>query len=274
MFIWNSRPVVEELFFGDEATAIDIWGRPVEFQVVDLPDGGKAQRIQIGKWPIIIQDVDSSIIRWRQEFQVLVNHLNSHLSTENSLPIQLQNTFSKRAKGTLVLRSPGLLKGGERPTDIDLETGHTRKLTIPMEFRSDASAGMHQLEFQFQLRADKDYFFSLHRKLPLGHPDIDLRWDLTRVSDEIVEAKVELTNKTNSSVDFDCTVFPFNQPYLRIALTGCSPGTTTKVQNLPIPKSPVDKRSPIWIRCTQIRSPLTLNYRVEEQQGVASRAQN
>jgi hypothetical protein len=265
MIIWSSRPVVEELFFSDDVSASDIWGRPVEVQQVTLKNGGSAQRIQVGKWPVLVEGVDGNIVRWKQEFQLLVDHLNSHLSTENALPIRLQNTLPKRAKGNLLLSSPSLLKTGERRIALDIEAGRIENFSIPLDFRSDASAGLHTLEFQFQIKADKEYFFSESRDLMLGHKDIQFRWDLIRLNDEFVEARVELTNKTTQNIDFDCTLFPPNQPYLRISLPNNSPGTNASMYRLRIPKSAEGKNGPIWIRCEQIRSPLTLNYLVQEQ---------
>jgi hypothetical protein len=265
MILWNSRPVVEELFFSNEISASDIWGRPVKVEQVSLKNGGKTQRIPVGKWPVLVEGVDGNVVRWRQEFQLLVDHLNSHLSNENDLPIRLQNTLPKRAKGSLLLSSPSLLKAGQRRIALDIEAGRMENISIPLEFRSDASAGLHTLEFQFQIKADKDYLFSESRNLMLGHKDIQFRWDLLRLDDEFVEARVELTNKTTQNIDFDCTLFPPNQPYIRVSLTNNSPGTNAALYRWRIPKSVEGKNGPIWIRCEQIRSPLTLNYLVQEQ---------
>lgn len=266
MILWNSRDVVEQIFFGDDIKASDIWGRPIQVQQVVTDNGGTVQQIAVGKWPIFIDGVDSNVVRWRQEFKLLTDHLNSHLSSENILPLQVLNTLPKRAKGTLVLSCPSLLRNGQQQTILDIEVGNSVQIDMPIEFRSDASAGTHQLEIQFQLKADKDYFFTIQRDLKLGHPAIEFRWELIRMTDDTVEARVELDNMTTEPVDFDCCLFPPNHPYIRFDLTNCTPGTTTRIYRLRIPQSLDGQRAPIWIRCEQIRSPLTLNYLVQETQ--------
>ncbi len=264
MVLWNSRPVEEQFYFGESVAAQDVWGRVVPVESIRLPSGGVVQRIPIGNWPVIVYGVDCDVIRWRQEFQLMADHLASHLSSETNLPMRVQNTFSKRAKGSLILRCDSLLKGGKSSQPLDIESGRMEKLSFPLDLRSDASAGTHQIEFQFKLQTDKDYDFSVYRSLNLGHPDIEFRWDLVRLSDEIVEARIELVNKTQQPVDFDCTLFPKDQAYLRIPMFNTAPGTTTVRHRLAIPKSATGKTSPIWIRCEQVRSPLTLNYLVTE----------
>lgn len=264
MVLWNSRPVAEQFYFGENVTAQDVWGRSVPVESIRLPSGSVVQRIPVGTWPVIVHGVDCDVIRWRQEFQLMADHLASHLSSETNLPMRVQNTFNKRAKGSLVLRCDSLLKGGQSTQPLDIEAGRMEKLSFPLDLRSDASAGTHQIEFQFKLQTDKDYDFSVYRSLNLGHPDIEFRWDLVRLSDEIVEARIELINKTQLPVDFDCTLFPKDQAYLRVPMFNTAPGTTTVRHRLAIPRSASGQPSPIWIRCEQVRSPLTLNYLVTE----------
>jgi hypothetical protein len=267
MILWNSRAVVEELYFGANVVAKDIWARPVPVEVVQLTDGSSVQRIAVGKWPIFVYGIESNVIRWRQEFQVLVDHLSSHLSGSVTLPLRLQNTLPTRVSGSLSLSNPQLLKSGAAVKQIELDAGRVEKLTLPLELRSDASAGEHLLEFNFQLKADKDYAFTVRRKIILGDRDIEFQWQLTRLDQETVEARVELVNRTGSAIDFDCTLFPPDQPYLRFTMTKCQVGSTIATHQLRILLKRTSAELPnqqIWIRCQQLRSPLTLNYLVTE----------
>lgn len=265
MILWSSRPVVEQFFFGDKVSAMDVWGREIPVSENATADGCRVQSIPVGKWPVLVYGVDCDLVRWRQEFQLLVDHLTSNLSSDNSLPIRSQNTFSKRAKGSVTLSCDSLLKGGKSIHPIDLEPGRVERLDIPIELRTDASAGSHKIDFQFKLLTDKEYNFSLTRSLNLGHPNIEFQWNLIRLNRDTVEARVELTNKTGQVIDFDCTLFPPGQSYLRIPMFNCSPGTTTLRQRLSIPERDSQAKGSIWIRCEQVRSPLTLNYLVREE---------
>ncbi len=264
MIIWNPSPVEEQFYFGSKVAAIDVWGREIPVTQVKQSSGSPMQSIAIGKWPVLVYGVDCEMIRWRQEFQLLVDHLDSHLSSENALSVRLQNTFSKRAKGNLTLRCDSLLKNGLSVQPIDMEAGRSEKLSIPLDLRSDASAGTHKVEFRFKLLTDREHDFTLTRSLTLGHPDIEFRWDLIRLNPETVEARVELVNKTPKPIDFDCTLFPPGQAYLRIPMSNLSPGTNNLRQRLAIPEKANDGKGQIWIRCEQVRSPLTLNYLVTE----------
>ncbi|MFO0942347.1 MAG: hypothetical protein U0930_16535 [Pirellulales bacterium] len=143
-----------------------------------------------------------------------------------------------------------------------MEAGRAEKLSIPLELRSDASAGTHRIEFRFKLQTDREHDFTLARNLSLGHPDIEFRWELIRLNAESVEARVELLNKTSRSIDFDCTLFPPGQPYLRLPMSNLSPGTNSLRQRLALPEKINEANGQVWIRCEQVRSPLTLNYLV------------
>lgn len=262
MILWNPRPVVEQFYFGEKIAVIDVWGREIPVSQVKQSSGSIVQSIPVGKWPLLIYGVDSDVIKWRQEFQLLVDHLASHLSSENNLALRLQNTFNRRAKGSLTLQCDSLLKGGQSVHPIDIEAGRNEKLSIPLELRSDASAGAHKIEFRFKLQTDREHDFTLTRTLNLGHPDIEFRWELVRLNADSVEARVELINKTSRPIDFDCTLFPPDLPYLRIPMSNLSPGTNSLRQRLAIAENDNESKSQIWIRCEQVRSPLTLNYLV------------
>ncbi|MFO0942348.1 MAG: hypothetical protein U0930_16540 [Pirellulales bacterium] len=81
MVLWNTRPVVEQFYFGEKITVLDVWGREIPVSQINEPSGSTVQSISVGSWPLLIYGVDCDVIRWRQEFQLLVDNLASHLSS-------------------------------------------------------------------------------------------------------------------------------------------------------------------------------------------------
>jgi hypothetical protein len=264
VILWSNEPLVEQLFVGEQIDVRDIWGRSVDFQPVPLASGGMLHRIPVGKWPVIIRNADGNLIRWQQQFELLVDNLPSEISAQGMIPVQIVNTMSLPVEGTVDVISSSLIEGDSFQQDVSSPSGESRRYDLPFNFRPDASTGHHLLEFAFDIQNEQRHRFSIFKDVRLGHPDIELEWTVVRLNDQLVEVQVDLKNGLDSSVSFDCKLFPRNAAYQRFQILDAGTGKTSHVHRVIVPQQSVSEQSPIWVRCEQIGTDLVLNYRVFE----------
>lgn len=260
MVVWNQTETYEQLFLGDQLSAIDIWGREAEVKVISTAERGAEQGITTTEWPLVVTGIDVEVVKFRQKFQMEISSLASTLAGGQKIPFKIENTLSKAAIGKIVLHSDSLLSGGRAELPIQLAIQHEHRRSIPIIARSDASAGVHQLQFDLDFVAGKPYKFSVFREINLGLGEIEFLWDSSRITDDKLELRVELINHTTSSADFDCKLFLPGQPYERLTILNAKPGSTLRQISLPVSASTTGE---IWIRCEQIGTGRILNYRVK-----------
>lgn len=260
MLLWNDIPTTEQLYLGDDVSAIDIWGRevPVE-RLQNMESGASEQSIRVNQWPTIVRGVDIRVVRWRQEFELKVTHLASTLGVVQNLPLVVENSFDSLATGTVTLHSPSLIGKKRTETRFEFASQGKHDQQIPTAVRSDASAGEHPLRFDFDFMVDKPYKFSVYRSIKLGIGDVEFIWNAERIGTDRVELRLELLNHTQKNVNFDCKIFPTGRAYERMNVLDAAPGSTLKQQNI---KAPTNEDGQIWIRCEQIGTGRILNYRV------------
>ncbi|HAC89026.1 MAG TPA: hypothetical protein DCF63_00110, partial [Planctomycetaceae bacterium] len=264
MIAWSQQPVVEEVYLGSGPRAIDVWGREVPIETVQLPSGSQLQRLPIGPWPVILFDVEPEIVRIKREFELLTTQLTSEVSERGKLQFRMLNAFGSDLNGSIAIHSPYLIKNQVASQELQLSAMRTDTIEIPFDFRHDASAGIHALEFAFHLRGKSDKRFSLFRQVRLGHPELQLDSQIDPVNDAVMKIEVELLNSSAQSVSFDCKLFPRGHAYQTFQILDAPVGKSIHSRQLQIPRAAVTTENPLWVRCEQIGTGLVLNYRVSQ----------
>lgn len=262
MLVWNDTPTQENLYLGESVTAVDIWGRAVEIRSQESAISHATEQIlNVDAWPLIVRGVDVQVVRWRQQFQLPRTHLASTLGISQIVPLVIENTFPQTANVSMNLYSPSLLGNKRANSRFELGTQGKHERPLSITVRSDASAGKHQLRFNFDVTADRRYQFSVYRSIALGLGDVEFNWHTVEgSSDQQIELRLELLNHTTSDVSFDCKIFPAGQAYQRLQVMNASPGATQKQI---VVKRPTTADGGIWIRCEQIGTGRILNYRIK-----------
>ncbi|HBE68761.1 MAG TPA: hypothetical protein DDW52_11500 [Planctomycetaceae bacterium] len=272
MVLWSDKPRIEQLYLGEDVSAIDIWGREVNVESTRAAhNGAPEQAIKVTKWPILVRGIDMNVVRWRQRFSVNLTHLASTLGVEQLLPFTMENAFSHTATGELSLYSPLLLGKARAKNRFELRSAGQMQRQLQLAVRNDASAGQHKLRFDFDLAADRSYRFAVYRSIRLGLGDVEFYWDAVKVDDHRVELRLELQNHTAQDVHFDCKIFPVGRAYHRMNIMNASPGVTLKQKMV---LSPTTENGDIRIRCEQIGVGRILNYRIKVADPEESSAKN
>jgi len=260
MVLWNDRPVVEQLYLGEDLRAVDVWGRQVAIEQVMSNTGQPEHRLSVNQWPLIVHGVNVPVAKWRMRFQLKNRSLPSLVSQRTELPIDIENSLAQSASGSVTLHAPSLLQSQALPLQFQMGPGEQASYKLPVPVRTDASAGSHPLRFDFQVTGDRDYRFSVYDALTFGAGDVELHWEVLDVSPQRLGLRVELFNQTESRINFDCKVFPPNQPYRRFQITDIPPGNS--VREIALPFADLQADAMLWIRSEQLGSGLILNHRL------------
>ncbi len=259
MIAWHREGAQEQLYLGNELRGKDIWGRPVPIESLTVR-GGQQQRIAVSPWPTIISGIDVDIVRWRQNFELLTAHIDSRIGVPPVLRLKATSPFQDVVTGTLTVESDTLLSGAKTTLPFQIAPGQQATWELPLPLKSDASAGSHRLQFDFEIQGRQLYRFRLYRNVRLGSGDVELRFHPFRENAQSVLLRVEANNRTDHPMSFDCRVFSPGLPYQRFQLMNLPPGTHERKIRLLIPDAgqPVER----WLRCEQIGTTRVLNYRV------------
>ncbi len=261
MILWNETENTERLYLGDQVDAVDLWGRAVPVIQHQLVSGAVEQSVEVGPWPIIVRGVNLEIARFRMQFNLGTASLQSLAGRGQSVPITLGNPFGKVIRGTMALTAPTLIEKGHSMIPIQISPDRQLEKEYPLELRSDVSAGKHEVRFDFQIDADRTEHFSTYHELTVGFDDIDFQWQLQKLSDTAVLLRLAATNKANAETTFQCKLFPPPYPYQHFQLDKLPPGNSSRELLLQLPK--VEDGAEYWIRCEEVGTRRTLNYRVK-----------
>ncbi len=261
MVIWNDNVKQEQLYLGTDVDAVDLWGRSVPVEPARSPRSGVEQRVAVGPWPIIVRGIDLPIARFRMQFELGTATLQSLVGSGQMVPIKVGNPFGKVVRGTVDLIAPTLLEKEFASLSLQVTPERVLEKDFPLALRSDVSAGKHAVRFDFQLEADKAERFSTYHELTVGFDDIDFQWQLQKVSATSVLLRLTATNRGSLETTFHCKFFPPPYPYQHFQADRLMPGTNTREYLIQLPS--VDENAEFWIRCEELETRRTLNYRVK-----------
>ncbi len=260
MLMWSEVPQAEQLYLGENITAIDMWGRSVPIELNRSIRGHQEQKIGVGPWPIIVRGIDLRVAKFRMQFQLKSSNVLGVVGRGQSLPLELTNTFGQSVQGKLDLVAPTLLQNGIASMPLILSDNQTVENKLPLQVRADASAGKHNVRFEFEVNSDRDYFFSSYRVITLGFEDIEMVWQAEKASEQLLLLRVEIINRGNKETTFNCKFFPPPFPYQHFEIDKLPVGTTSREFTMPLPT--IDDNTEYWIRCEELGTRRLLNYRV------------
>jgi hypothetical protein len=261
MVVWSDKEQTEQLYLGEPIEAVDLWGRPVPIEEVTSAHNQREQKIHVGPWPILVRGINSSIAKFRMQFELGNTSLQSLVGRDQLIPLKVANSFAEAIRGRIDLNAPTLLQNGVTSLPISLGPDRTLDTKLPVQIRSDASAGKHIVRFDFQIDAKQQYNFSTYHELSLGFDDIDLQWSVQKESNKRLMLRLEANNRGTRPTTFDCKLFPSPFPYQSFLADELPIGTTNRDFMVFIPE--VRDDAEYWIRCEEIGTRRTLNYRVK-----------
>ncbi len=205
MAIWNDKPTVEAMYFGEDLRQTDLWGRETALRM-EIEGGQHLHRIHAGSLPTFITGLNPHVARFKMDADFASSDLESVFNREQIIHLRLKNHFPQGVSGDVKLKAPLGWKVESEGARFRLGPGEEFRLPIGVTLQ-DASSGPQPLQLDFELTADRTYQFSVHRTLQLGLTDVAFEMTSRLREDGLLEVTQQLTNFTDKPLSFQCVLF-------------------------------------------------------------------
>jgi hypothetical protein len=254
MVVWNDKPCRETLYLGDQAVAMDAWGRTVG-------SAGPTERtLEVGPLPTFVAGINEPVIRLMMSAAFERRQLPSVFSVPHVNALSVDNAFPQGAGGRFRIVAPeGWLV---RPATGDFKLAAGERLVLPVQFTFpyDADSGPQRVRVEFDLAADRPHRFAIERTIEVGLGDvlIEATTHLEPNGDLVVEQRI--TNQTDEPVSFKCDLFAPNRRRMRTQIWNLPRGSDVKQYLIPDGQDLLGQV--LWIRGEEIRGPRVLSRRI------------
>jgi hypothetical protein len=255
--LWNQEPAREEFYFGDQAYAVDLWGRPWRLPVD--PETG-TQSIEVGPVPVIVRNCSEAVARWRLAVKFERGKIPSEFGAHEDAVLG-KNTFRQGINGKVRLNFPRDWDLDPGEWELQIGPGETFRLPTMISFPSHASVGSLRPSVEFELSAERVYRFAVPLPYCLGLDDVTLQVTSRRTQDGRLEVEQRITNQTKpqETLDFNCSLFIPGRVRQRQVVTRLGEGEDRRVYVLP--KADALRGKELWLRAEQVDGRRVLNYR-------------
>lgn len=259
LVIWNPVATREELYLGEQPTAVDLWGRR---ERLPLDPRTQMQTLDVGPTPLIIRGCSAPIARWRLAVKFDKGRIGSEVG-QHEETLLATNTFPQGISGKATVKFPA--GWSVDPPEWALQAAAGEKLRLPMllTFPPDASLGELRPSIDFEINADRPYKFSMFLPYRLGMGDVELAVTTRRSSDGRLEVEQRITNNTDpvEVLEFDCRLVIPGHVRQRHLVTRLGKGEDKRIYMIPDPDSLVGKE--LWLRAEQVNGRRVLNYKLK-----------
>lgn len=256
MMIWNDQPCREILELGENLKQIDLWGREIKV-ARESTDGRDQHQIEVGPIPTLITGLSDPIARWQIGLSFTSPRVASTFGREQTIEFTVKNPFPRGVGGEVTLIPPASWETDPGPKRFKLATDEELSERMKIALKPDASSGDQPLALEFSLTVDKVYKFRVYRSLSLGLSDVKIELATRLRPDGMMVVEQHLTNLSDHSVNFQCTLFPPGRRREIRQVIGQAPGRSTLTFVLPDGKDLVDKT--LWLRAEEIGGDRILN---------------
>jgi hypothetical protein len=157
--------------------------------------------------PTFIIGANLPISRMRIDFAFDKTELSSAFGHEQTETLHFRNYFPQGASGEIYLRTPAVWTvHPERirfKSAIDEQQTHAFRIFLG----NNATSGQQAVEVEFDIRADREYKFSIHRTIRVGTDEIDFEIIPVLAEDGSLIIEQHLVNRSDQEVSFNCMLF-------------------------------------------------------------------
>lgn len=259
LVVWSAKPTQEQLFLGANATAFDIWGRPVPIQTIQTSFGPE-QRFQIDQWPVIVKGVDTQVALWRMGLNLDAKRIDSLVGLSQEVQVVFKNPFSYPASGRIELVAPDVLANEVESALFEVGPKSTSTIPVKVLLRSDISALDTPVHIIAYMNGVPPVQFAVERMLRIGNDEVDIETRY-RISDaDELWIDIDVINYIDTPISFDCMLLIPDRRRERVIIPRVVDRTT---KTLILPKASELLNQTLWLRCEQIDSRRVLNYRIK-----------
>lgn len=257
LFVWGDEPAAERLFLGGQPYEVDVWGRR---KPLAWDDVSQESVIPVDRAPRLIRGASAELARWRVAAQFASGRMKSEYGWHAD-HIVGKNSFAQGVSGSLVVRLPTdwSAEPGEWP--LQLPAGEPYRLPVNLMLPTTARMGEVRMVLEFDITADQNYRFKVHRKYQVGLGDVTIDVIDRRLPDGRLEIEQLVRNQTSpaETLDFRCSLFVPGLRRQRFTITRLGPGQDRKLYHLP--EADKLRGKELWLRLEQEGGRRILNYR-------------
>ena len=259
MVLWNDRPVTERMYFGEEISQCDMWGRRTIPKTVTSGDFVE-QEVEVSPLPTFLIGLSEAVARWQVALTFDRASLESVFGRDQVLTILCESGLEQGVGGSLVLNAPASWTFDRTPRRFKLSEGEGLSQPIRIVLQQDANSGPQPLQIDVEMTADRSYRFRIYRTLQLGLDDVKIEMTTRLRDDGILIVEQHLTNLTDNFMNFQSVLFPPGRRRQTRQVMNFGRGKNTVIFLLPRGEELIGQK--LWLRAEEIGGSRILNYTV------------
>ncbi len=254
MVVWNSTPVQEDMFLGEHARQIDVWGK-----VISETGSSGATQFAVGPIPSFITGASEPIVRWNMAVAFEKTQLPSIFGTPHENHLVVKNFFPQGTAVQVRMHTPEAWQTSPRVMNLKLAADEQVREPLTIRLPVDATNGRYPIKIDFNVTADRDYQFSVYRELDVGLGDVVIEMSSHLNAQGDLEVEQIVTNKTDALLSFKCSLYAPDRRRLVSQITRLGQQRDIKRYRLPDGKSLIGKT--ISLRAEEVGGERTFNFR-------------
>ncbi|MGM0486436.1 MAG: hypothetical protein ACQESR_06710 [Planctomycetota bacterium] len=261
--VWNQDAVTESIYLGEDVVQIDPWGRQTALANAGESSSNQSQDVAVGPLPTFVKGLNLAVARWRLNVTFDPDRLDSKFGHVQSSNYRFKNTFDQSVRGTMKLQVPDVWDA--RNSYLRFKLGNDKELQRDFDvlLQTNASSGPQPVSLVFNVFADREYEFKVHRTIHVGMADLAAKLDTWLDRDGKLIVKQHLINQTDQRLDFNCYLFIPGRRRMRMQVFDIGPGQVTQTYTLRNGKELLGES--LWLRVEELKGKRLYNYHVEVQ---------
>ncbi len=240
LILWLDKPSIDPVILNlplskSAVTQYDMFNNQTR---IELEQGGTLNlpmhRIEIGRSPIIIQGVNTQLVRFLSALELTPNTLQAK-SGIHKHALKITNPWPMTIQGRVYIVEPGGYTGAQESIDrsweikprvipFTLDAHELREVPIDIAYSLGELAGEKKLTFDVEIEADQRYpLMRIERKITLELEGITMDLAARRGNNGVTIISVHVTNNLNTDQNFEIIAIPPNEPRLRRSVNAIKP---------------------------------------------------
>ncbi|MBB3209431.1 hypothetical protein FHS27_005271 [Rhodopirellula rubra] len=226
ILIWSDTPRTERLFLGDNVYQVDVWGRRMELETEKI-DGQVIHRVDVDRVPKFLVGIDPALAEFRMSVDIDKKRIDALLGREQPIGVQYKNPIGQSLVGTISIDPPPAWSIQPREREWDLNPFEKGQTDFSIILGNNATIGRFELPIAIKFATSPPTTIRVYRQLEVGPEGFDLVVSTRMVGDRL-RVKIEMTNQTRRTANFDCLLFAGSDRQYERRVLAVGPGETAE----------------------------------------------
>lgn len=227
LMVWSAEPTEEVIYLGKEVSAVDVWGRVTKLKN-EQQNGQTVQRVKIGRTPTFIIGADPTLLAFRMSVALDRSSLDSLLGQVQKLGVTFTNPTRDGLAGEMAVVQPQswTIQRGRRGWEALGGRNQTQKFNVILG--NSTTIGRYEIPIRFELQTVPNKRITVYRWVNVGPEGLDLKVDTRLQAGDELRVRVEMTNRSLRTQQYDCMLFPPGERQYQRRFIKIKPGETIR----------------------------------------------